>query len=215
MVYYELMESTLTHAPLLYSFRRCPYAMRARMALSYAQVKHEIQEVDLKNKPAALLEISPKGTVPVLVFKDKRCLDESLDIIQWALKQHDPEHWLPKNQSESSGIEQLILYNDQIFKFHLNRFKYPSRYPDDAYSTTFHQQQCECFFNVLEIRLKEQAFLVGERQTLADVAVFPFVRQAARVEINWFLSLPFPHLHVWFNRQEKADLFKIMMKKHA
>ena len=194
--------------PVLYSFRRCPYAMRARMALHYAGVQCEIREVALKNKPQAMLDISPKATVPVLQLPDGRVIDESLDIMHWALAQSDPAGWL---RPDHHGMQQLINQNDTHFKHHLDRYKYPDRYSDQDGEAHF-RQAC-AFLAGLEQRLVLAAFLFGDAPSLADVVLFPFVRQFAAV--NWvaFESLPMPQLQQWLSGWLNDVRFTAIMTK--
>lgn len=133
--------------PILYSFRRCPYAIRARMAIIYASIPVEIREVELKNKPEDMLAISPKGTVPVLEITNGAVIEESLDIMRWALAQHDLEHWL--RFSNEAG--RLIKWNDGDFKYYLDRYKYADRFPD--FSQENYRKQAEVFLTELEARL--------------------------------------------------------------
>ncbi|NBA94303.1 glutathione S-transferase [Pseudomonas sp. R5(2019)] len=193
---------------ILYSFRRCPYAMRARMALRYASVPVQIEEVSLKAKPARMLELSSKGTVPVLVL-DGRVIDESLEIMRWALAQNDPENWLLPESSEA--MEALIAHNDQVFKLSLNRYKYADRYPE--HSQDFYRERgCE-FLQMLEDRLGRQAFLLADHPSLADVAIMPFVRQFAAVEPEWFARAPYPRLRAWLSGFLESALFKAIMAR--
>lgn len=227
--------------PILYSFRRCPYAIRARMALVYAEITYELREVSLKNKPQEMLNISPKGTTPVMqIFKgigdspqSSLILEESLDIMNWAVQQNDPQNW--KNLSEESLAisKNLITTNDRDFKQALDRYKYPNRFPEQ--SPEFYRQQAEVFLQVLELQLQQHKisefentalnlkysnseqeknnFLICDRQTLADVAIFPFVRQLAYVDIEWFSSSPYIHLQQWLKWHETSSLFELVMQK--
>lgn len=195
--------------PVLYSFRRCPYAMRARMALCYAGIRVELREVDLKNKPAALLETSPKGTVPVLVLPDGTVIEESLDIMYWALGKNDPEGWLAADKEETGF---LIERNDGVFKNALDRYKYPSRFPDEDCSSA--QEECESILKDLDNRLKQNGFLLSPHRTLADIALFPFIRQCAFTDKDRFDALPYKHLQDWLDKNLKSDLFQQVMKKY-
>lgn len=189
---------------ILYSFRRCPYAMRARMALRYSGVPVEIREVSLKAKPADMLAASPKGTVPVLVLAD-RVIDESLDIMRWALAHNDPDGWL-----ESDGDE-LIAYNDGPFKQALNRYKYADRYPEHPMAC-YREQGC-AFLQVLEARLLENQWLAGERLGLADIAIAPFIRQFRGVDPDWFGQAPYPRVRAWIEGIIESALFKAIMAR--
>jgi len=194
--------------PILYSYRRCPYAMRARMALKYAGVNVEIREISLREKPAAMLHASPKGTVPVLVLEDGEVLEQSLDIMLWALHQRDSEFWLAANQSE---MLDFITENDGEFKFALDRYKYPERNPE--YSIEYHRAQGEIFLNKLEARLRQTKFLFNNTITLADIAIFPFVRQFATVDSVWFEAAPYPALQAWLTSLITSCLFESIMQK--
>ncbi|MDF3033633.1 MAG: hypothetical protein K0R76_587 [Alphaproteobacteria bacterium] len=186
--------------PILYSFRRCPYAMRARLALYSAQVGHEHREVDLKNKPAEMLAISPKGTVPVLHLADGTILEQSLDIMNWALNK-------PPLPSEGTL---LIAENDTVFKQALDRYKYPGRYPEEV--GIDYRAQGELFLKKLEIRLNP--FLSGNTLTFTDMAIFPFIRQFAMVDPEWFEAQPYPSLKLWLNSLTSGALFEQIMQTY-
>jgi len=197
--------------PRLFSFRRCPYAMRARMALDYARCDVETIEVSLKVKPAELLACSPKGTVPVLRL-DHAVLEESLDIMRWALAQHDPDDWLlAGNEVAAQATAAWITENDGAFKAHLDRYKYAVRFPEQ--SRDEHRARGEEFLRALEARLRDHAYLVAERQTLADVAVAPFVRQFCFVDEAWFWSSPYLGVQAWLRRFLASELFVRAMAK--
>lgn len=174
--------------PVLYSFRRCPYAMRARLALLASGAVCEIREVKLSAKPAALIAASPKATVPVLVLPDGTVIDESLDIMRWALDRDDPDGWLTR------ADEALIAANDGPFKHHLDRYKYPHRHGSDAAE---HRAAGLAMLESLEARLTAEPYLGGERRGLTDAAIFPFVRQFAATDPVWFAAQPLPRLHAW------------------
>lgn len=196
--------------PVLYSFRRCPYAMRARLAIANARLTIELREVKLRNKPAQLLALSPKGTVPVLLLNDGTIIEESLDIMYWALSQNDINNWL--EHGLSNDTKQLIQYNDGEFKYYLDRYKYADRYPEhDEY---YYRQQAEIFIAELEQRLSRQAFLCGENCSVADIATFPFIRQFASVNNDWFRSSKYQKLQQWLDLQLSSDLFISVMKKY-
>ncbi|PZV15950.1 MAG: glutathione S-transferase [Pseudanabaena sp.] len=212
--------------PILYSFRRCPYAIRARMALAYAGISFELREVSLKNKPKEMLDISPKGTTPVmqiftgqdLTKQDFIVLEESLDIMNWALEQHDPLNWKDLPEQSVAIAQKLIDTNDRQFKLALDRYKYPNRYPEKSQED--YRQQAEEFLQVLELQLQTrsqtdeaQTFLISDRQTLADIAIFPFVRQLAYVDIDWFLSSSYEHLQQWLKWHETNSMFELVMQK--
>lgn len=198
---------------ILYSYRRCPYAMRARMALRYAGIQIEIREISLRDKPASMLQASPKATVPVLVLESGVVLEESLDIMRWALQQHDADDWLRARQPTlHTIIDQLIAENDVAFKRALDRYKYPDRFPQ--HSPLEYREQGEVFLKQLEERLGAQTFLLDEHLSLADVAIFPFMRQFAAVDSAWFEQSPYPKLRVWLTRLVASDLFTSVMEKY-
>ena len=187
--------------PILYSFRRCPYAMRARLALLASGTVCEIREVVLRDKPAALIEASPKATVPVLVLRDGQVIDESLDIMRWALARNDPDHWL---EGDDAG---LIAANDGPFKYHLDRVKYPGRYDESG----DHRALALALLVPLEARLKDSAYLCGDRPMLTDFALLPFVRQFAEIDRPWFDAQPLPALGRWLTGLLGSDLFAAAM----
>lgn len=181
----------------LYSFRRCPYAMRARLGVVLAELSVELREIELKNKPAAMLAISPKGTVPVLQLRTDdnssgRVLEESQDILMWALEQQDPQGVL---NTDLTRAQALIQRNDTEFKYWLDRYKYADRYPQQTQLE--YRQQGEVFLQQLEQLLTEHSYLLGDRISVADIAIMPFVRQFAHVDRQVFFSLPYPHLQQW------------------
>ena len=195
----------------LFSFRRCPYAMRARMALRYAGVPVEIVEVSLKNKPAEMLALSPKGTVPVL-NADGVVIDESLQIMRWALAQNDPDDWLLAGDSFAAlWMEKLIEGNDQIFKSALNRYKYAERYPEQPMEA--YRAEGALFLQKLDELLEGRDYLLADHPSLADIALLPFVRQFAHVDREWFAQTPYPRLQAWLQRLLESELFTSIMKK--
>lgn len=195
----------------LYSFRRCPYAIRARMALRYSAVELTIVEVSLKAKPAEMLALSSKGTVPVLQV-DGQVIDESLAIINWALAQHDPQDWQLRDDAKAQALTAaLIEENDQVFKLHLNRYKYPERHPE--YTQEHYRSEGEVFLRKLEGLLETRPFLAAEHQSLADVAVMPFIRQFAHVDRDWFAQAPYPRLQGWLQKFLDSELFVAIMTK--
>jgi len=200
----------MSHATL-YSFRRCPYAMRARMALRYSAIALDIVEVSLKAKPAEMLALSSKGTVPVL-HVDGRVIDESLEIMRWALGQRDPQDWRLAGDPEGQRLTaELIEENDQVFKLHLNRYKYPERHPEQPME--HYRSEGEAFLRKLEERLQARPFLVAAHLSLADVALLPFVRQFAHVDRQWFAQAPYPRLQEWLQGLLDSELFVAIMAK--
>lgn len=195
--------------PILYSYRRCPYAMRARMALFVAEITVEIREISLRNKPAQMLQVSPKGTVPILVVNNQQVIEQSKDIMIWALQQHDPEEWLNVAVEER---ERWIGMNDGPFKKVLDQYKYPDRHPE--YAQTHYRAQGEIYLQQLEQQLSQHRFLIGDKATLVDVALFPFVRQFAAVDAEWFASSQYRHLNAWLTYWVECELFARIMQKH-
>lgn len=195
--------------PILYSYRRCPYAMRARMAIFAAGIDVEIREISLRDKPAHMLAVSPKGTVPVLCLPDGTVLEQSLDIMHWALKQHDPMHWLLHNQQE---MQALIEVNDGPFKRLLDRYKYPERYPEAKQSD--YREQAEVYLQRLQQSLLKHTFLLSNAASMADVAIFPFIRQFAAVDAAWFVQ-NHPRLNAWLQWWVTTDLFIRVMEKQV
>jgi len=196
--------------PILYSFRRCPYAIRARMALHYSGVQLELREVLLKDKPPSMLAVSAKGTVPVLILPDGQVLDESYDVMRWALNQQDMDHWW--NGSLEAEIDELIRLNDKEFKTHLDHYKYFDRFPMQPME--YYRVQAEKFLVVLEEKLTAQKYLMAETISFADVAVFPFIRQFAFVDKSWFDNTPYPKLQCWLNSFLSSELFSAVMEKY-
>lgn len=195
--------------PILYSYRRCPYAMRARMALKYAGIDVEIREISFRDKPKHLLAISPKGTVPVLVLPDTQIIDESIDIIDWALAQQDIDGWLAEDAVLAKA---LIAENDSSFKAALDAYKYSERNPEKTQAE--HRATGEIFLQKLEGLLEENDGLLGPLPTLADIAIFPFVRQFKGVDVAWFEASPYPRLNVWLTTLIESGLFTSIMQKH-
>lgn len=195
--------------PILYSYRRCPYAMRARMALKSAGVGVEIREISLKEKPAHMLQISPKGTVPVLLLPDGRVIDQSLDIMLWALQQRDANDWL---NADSRLMQDLIAENDGDFKRALDKYKYAIRFPEQP--AEVYRAQGELFLQRLESLLHSSQFLLKAQPCMADIAIFPFIRQFAAVDAKWFESARYLNLKVWLKYLVESDLFHSIMEKH-
>lgn len=187
--------------PILYSFRRCPYAMRARLALVVSETTCILREVALSNKPAELIAASGKGTVPILVPENGEVLEESLDIMLWALRRKDPEGWLEADPAETQA---LIAANDGAFKYHLDRYKYADRSGDDPVK---HRSAGLNILHGLDERLAAHANLCGDWMSLADAALLPFVRQYAQVDRAWFEAQPLPHLRRWLERHLYSPLF--------
>lgn len=190
--------------PFLYSFRRCPYAMRARMALKVAGTDYEHREILLRDKPAHMLEISPKGSVPVFAINDQ-VIDESLDIMKWAM---------PEANFQSDIIKMI----DGPFKHHLDRYKYASRYNPEVERGAVdlsHRVKAVDALNLIEERLKDDIYLEGVEMGPTDMAAFPFVRQFAAVEPAWWASNhDLSKTRHWLALCLKSELFKTIMQKH-
>jgi glutathione S-transferase len=198
-------------APILYSFRRCPYAMRARLALLSSGIRCEIREIALSQKPESMLAVSPKGTVPVLVMKDQ-VLEESLDILNWALQQNDPESWSTAGTDLHSDALALVLQCDSEFKRHLDRYKYPNRYdlPDGLED----RQQGSLFVSQLNEKLSQSANLMGPAWCWVDAAIAPFVRQFARTDREWFDAQAWQPLQHWLTSFETSEAYSVVMHKY-
>jgi glutathione S-transferase len=180
------------------------------MAIAIAGVIVELREVEWRDKPEALLVVSPKGTVPVLQLENGTVIDQSLDIMFWALCQNDSEHWL--KSSWLHNAEQLIRHNDEEFKYYLDRYKYADRY--QAHTELYYRQQGELFLTVLETLLKHNQFLCGNHFAFADAAIVPFIRQFAAVDSEWFESSPYPAVKRWLNSFLTSKLFEVVMTKY-
>lgn len=180
--------------------------MRARMALLVSGIMCELREVKLSAKPEAMIAASAKATVPVLVLPDGQVVDESIRIMRWALEQNDPEHWLAGDDRE------LIESNDGAFKYHLDRYKYPTRY--DNCDAREHREAGLQLLQSLEMRLRNHPQLCGDHRTMADIAVMPFVRQFAHTDRAWFAQQNVPELQKWLGGHKDSELFKRIMVKH-
>jgi glutathione S-transferase len=199
--------------PVLYSFRRCPYAMRSRLALKYSGVQVELREVDLKDIPDSLRALVPDNpTVPVLQLPDGRVIDESWDILLWAVRENDPDGWLGKDECNLVPAEQWIEMNDFSFKTDLDHYKYHERYPEKTQLE--YRTEAEAFIQDLENRLQESRFLLGDKLSIADIGVLPFVRQFAFVDKDWFDQAPYPKVQTWLADFLESDLFSSVMEKY-
>ena len=198
--------------PTLYSFRRCPYAIRARLAVKVSGAAVTLREVVLRNKPAALIGASPKATVPVLQLQNGAVLDQSLDIMRWALSLNDPQHWLRfENHAEAQA---LIALNDGRFKQALDCYKYAPRHPQRP-AHVYRDEAMELMLMPLNARLAEHGFLLCDSPSLTDMAIVPFVRQFAAVDIEWFNTAPLPHLQLWMKHLADSPLFVSVMTRYA
>ena len=209
----------MTLLPVLYSFRRCPYAMRARLALASSGLSYELREVSLRSKPPELLAVSPKGTVPVLVLPSGEVIDESLDVMRWALRQHDPEGWLQPGEETLQDMAVLIAANDGPFKRQLDRYKYPNRYALENGGNLpgvaeLHRAAAAIWLMILQQRLTRHGWLFGNTASLADMAILPFVRQFAHTDTPWFASQPWPQLVAWLASFEASARYQGVMDRH-
>lgn len=195
----------------LFSFRRCPYAIRARMALAVSGTELDLIEVSLKNKPERMLQISPKGTVPVVELDDGTVIDESLDIMLWALNRQDPKGWLGLNEATLTEMLALIQENDGDFKHHLDRTKYAIRF--EGADPEVHRQSANGFLDTLADRLSQHPYLMGQTPVLADWAILPFIRQFANIDRERFNETTHPKLGEWLDEGLSSDLFQAVMKK--
>ena len=198
-------------APVLYSFRRCPYAMRARLALLVSGVRCEMREITLPHKPSNMLEASPKGTVPVLVLKD-RVLDQSLDIMHWALQQNDPEDWSTSGLALDEEARALVRICDDAFKTHLDRYKYPNRY--DLPNGLADREAGSTYLDQLNTKLMQSKFLMGAKWSWVDTAIAPFVRQFARTDRAWFDAQAWTALQNWLTQFEQSKSFIAVMHRY-
>jgi len=195
--------------PILYSYRRCPYAMRARIALQYAGISLEHREISLRDKPKAMLLVSPKGTVPVLCV-DGQVIDQSLDIMQWALQKSDPDGWLNVDEKLANS---WIEINDGQFKVLLDQYKYPNRHPELNQGEVL-DAAIELMLKPMETNLQQTQYLIGNQMSWVDVAIFPFIRQFAGVNPQRFEELPLPGTRKWLTQHLESELFQSVMEKH-
>lgn len=192
--------------PVLYSFRRCPYAMRARLAVASSGVEVELREILLRDKAAAFLEASPKGTVPVLVGED--VIEESIEVMDWALAQSDPEGLL----YGGTAVRELVERCEVEFKGHLDRFKYAVRY--EGVDPGEERKLASVYLRELDGLLVERKYLFGDRIGFADIGIAPFVRQFANTDRAWFDAQDWVHLRGWLDRFVQSDRFANIMTKY-
>ena len=210
--------------PILYSLQNCPYAMRARLAILLAQQTVELRAIVMQNKPAEMLAMSPKGTVPVLILDNdvacnnesegkKHVIDESLDVMLWALKLNDPENLLYSQDADAlPEMLQIIQQNDQQFIPNLEQYKRTRRFHGN--DEEYYRLLCEPFIQQLEYRLAQHEFLMGSTASLLDYALLPFIRQFSRVNRQLYLQGPYAHLHSWLNHHLQSRLFSKAMLKY-
>ena len=196
--------------PILYSFRRCPYAMRARMAIHISGQRCELREVLLRDKPPSMLEYSAKGTVPVLILQDGKVIDESLDVIDWALNLNDPDNW--QRSKDTKKTKELIKINDGEFKYHLDRYKYSKRYDNE--DPEFHRKKCLKFIESINNELNNSKYIFDDNISYADIVLLPFIRQFRIADIEWFDSLPYDNLKRWLSSFLGSSLLNSIMKKY-
>ncbi|WP_404791303.1 glutathione S-transferase [Altericista sp. CCNU0014] len=201
-----------TERPILYSFRRCPFAMRSRLALAASGQVCELREVVLRDKPQAMLDASPKGTVPVLIDAEGQVWDESLDIMLWALERNDPGGWLAPERGSMDDMLVSIAQFDGGFKHHLDRYKYAARY--EGADARVHRAEGARYLEQLDAQLGQMPYLFGNRAALADMAIAPFVRQFAIADSDWFDMQPWPHLQTWLTSWLNSDLYARVMQKY-
>ena len=199
----------MAELPILYSFRRCPYAMRARMAIAVSGITVSLREVLLKDKPPELLAASPKGTVPVLVLPDGGVIEESLAIMRWALNANDPQGWLQGAEEESEWIQAC----DSEFKHWLDRYKYADRYPE--HPATTYREKAETLLVKVEGTLSNSSGITGDTPSVVDVALFPFIRQFAGVDPEWWREGPYPLTRRWLEKWLDGELFLVTMQKYS
>lgn len=211
MRYVKELNNKRLDKPFLYSYRRCPYAMRARMAMLSAPFEFDIYEISLRDKPKEMLKISPKGTVPVLIVGNN-IIDESLDIMLWAYNISDKSnHYTSLSNSEKNNAKELIHLNDNDFKLHLDKYKYSSNQKEFNQDKLY--ENCLFFINRIESNLCEKKFLISNKISIADVAIFPFIRQFVNVNLDRFIKSEFRKTISWYEVMKKQDLFSKAMEK--
>jgi glutathione S-transferase len=187
--------------------------MRARMALRYAGVDVEIREISLREKPQSMLLASPKGTVPVLIQPNGQVIEQSLEIMEWALNQRDVDDWMLRSSSElKSHAATLIAENDDTFKQALDRYKYADRYPE--FPMEHYRAQGELFLKRLEELLSSHQYLLRDQFAQVDIAIFPFIRQYSMVDEHWFDATQYSKLKVWLSNLKNSQIFNDIMQKH-
>jgi len=202
----------MSKTPILYSSRNCPFCLRARIALRYAGLKIILRNVEMSNLPEQALAVSSHATVPSLVISDNEYWDESWDIVKWSAQQHDPDNWLGQDNEYLNEAEMLVEINDHSFKEDLMKYKDPDSYPE--HPLQYYRERGEEFLEELNEMLEEKDFLVAPHLTIADIAVFPFVRAFAMVDKDWFDEAPYPKLQKWLSGILEAEWFSESMQKH-
>lgn len=202
--------------PILYSYRRCPYAMRSRMAMFDAGIYFEVREISLRNKPSSMLNLSPKGTVPVLLLPDGRVLEQSLDIMLWAYEMNAVPHRVLWNQDHSAVDETMETWfklNDNVFKKLLDAYKYPERYPAQSQEETL-QKALDQYFGPIEKTLFDSPYILGDHLSMVDIALFPFVRQFMRTNEEKFMELKLQSIIRWIKHFQNSEIFNLSMVKY-
>lgn len=194
--------------PVLYTFRRCPYAIRARFTISYSGIRYIHREILLKKRPKELYDISKKATIPVLQLENDCIIDQSLDIMRWAIVENDKDGWFKNNKVNQL---EMISLNDNIFKIWLDKYKYHSRFPEE--SKNYYRNKCSVILNKYEEQFKKTRYLLSDKCSLADVAIFPFVKQFKYVDDLWFEDY-YPKTNKWLNLFINSDNFQFIMKKY-
>lgn len=213
MISSTVHERPRVQRPLLFTYRRCPYAMRARMALLQAGIEFDAHEIALRDKPSEMLRMSPKGTVPVLVLPDQHVVDQSLEIMGWAFAGRDPGGWWDRAQSDL--CQELVGLNDGPFKQHLDGYKYPERDPLHPQPGVHRDEAVRCLLQPLDGLLSSQRFLGGSEPCVADLAIFPFVRQYRAVDVRWFDGQDLQATRRWLEAWQVSELFQRCMRKLA
>lgn len=207
------MSNNAKSLPVLYSLRNCPYAMRARIAIFKSKQTVALRDIVLSNKPTEMIAASPKATVPVLVLADGSVVEESLSVMLWALNESDPNDLLHSElEQQLSSMLELINSFDNDFKEALEQYKCAKRYRETNVIEC--RAHCEQFIQLLEVRLNEHAFLMSNKESLADIALLPFIRQFARVERQWYLQSPYPKVRQWLNNYLQSPMFTKVMAKY-
>lgn len=209
----DFVKLDATHIPVLYSFRRCPYAMRARMGIFASGMTMDFREVVLRDKPEHMVEISPKATVPVVQLPDGTVVDESLDVMFWALGENDPLGWLGDDLATTADMKALIAESDDMFKYHLDRYKYANRH--EGADADEHRDAALVYLRKWDQQLSGRNNLFSDKPLLADYAIFPFVRQFANVDRDWFNAQDIPELQTWLQQHLISAIFVAIMAKQS
>ena len=199
--------------PILYTFKRCPYAMRARMALYLSEIVVELREVSLRNKPQSMLEISPKGTVPVLLLDDGTVIDESIEIIKWCINKKKNIFNETLNKQQELFAEHAIKLFDEKFKFHLDRYKYATRYED--VDEILHRESCIEILKNIEKEISNKECFYTNNVNKIDICILPFIRQFRIANPEWFDNYnEFPKVQKWLDNFLKSSLLEEIMVTH-